>query len=419
MKPIVRSLALCIALAVPVASQAGDSSANPLARGKLDFEPCKNHFILSAPDPCASAPHASWVATSDMHEARTRHTATLLKDGTVLVAGGGVASAELYDPRDGSWTMTGPLSRVWGGQTAILLPSGKVLVLGNMMPSMVPGPIDNSAEIYDPATRQWTSAEGMQIPRVLFTATLLDTGKVLVVGGDGNDDQTVAAAELYDPETNTWAFTGKSTGLFWHTATKLRDGRVLIAGGTRDDFISDTVTRSELYDPATGVFVFAGDMQIARGMHVATLLDDGSVLVTGGFLRDCPPTGGCRFVTLSAAERYDPLVGRWLPAGSQNVARMSHTATLLSDRTVLLTGGDLSAGGPPEVTYSTLQSSERFDASASSWGGEASMKSPRADHTATLLPDGSVLVAGGRQSPNYGSAQPLKSAELYGPIPAR
>jgi hypothetical protein len=418
MKPIVRFLAVCIALVAAVASQAGDPSANPIARRSLDFQRCKNHFILSAPDPCAITPDASWVATSDMHEARTRHTATLLKDGTVLVAGGGVASAELYDPRDGSWTMTGPLSHVWGGQTAILLPSGKVLVLGNMMPSMVPVPIDNSAEIYDPATRQWTNAEGMQIPRVLFTATLLDTGKVLVVGGDGNDDQTVAAAELYEPETNSWAFTGNSTGVFWHTATKLRDGRVLIAGGTRDDFISATVTRSELYDPATGAFVFAGDMQIARGMHVATLLDDGSVLVTGGFLRDCPG-GGCDFFTLANAERYDPSAGRWFPAGIQNVARMSHTATLLPDQTVLLTGGDLSGGNVPGVTYSTLQNSELSDRDATSWGHGMSTRSPRADHTATLLPDGTVLVAGGRQTPNYGNAQPLKSAELYAPITSK
>src|SRR6266702_1123239 len=283
MKPIVPSFALFLALAASVASQAADLSPNPIARGNVDLERCKNHFILRTPDPCTITPDASWISTSDLHEARAQHTATLLKDGTVLVTGGGVASAELYDPRDGSWTMTAPLSHVRTQHTATLLSGGKVLVLGNE--STIAGDalvIDDSAEIYDPATRQWTSAEGMRVPRTLFTATLLDTGKVLIVGGVDSRDQVVTAAELYDPQTNSWTFTGYASARFWHTATKLRDGRVLIAGGVPDDFFSEPVETAEYYDPVSGEFVFAGYMHSARAMHAATLLDDGSVLVSGG-----------------------------------------------------------------------------------------------------------------------------------------
>ena len=424
MKRIVPSLALVLALvlalAASVAAHAQGLALNPAARGKIDIGGCKNHFILRSPGPCPETPDASWTAAPDMHDARMRHTATLLKDGTVLVAGGYVASAELYDPRDGTWTLTLPLSHARQGHTATLLPNGKVLVIGGGMPSAEPivnntFPIDSSAEIYDPATRQWTSAQGMQIPRVLFTATLLDTGKVLVVGGVDAHDETVPAAELYDPETNSWAFTGTSSALFWHTATKLRDGRVLIAGGVLDDFFSITIPLCQLYDPVSGTFAVTGNMQIARATHVATLLDDGSVLVVGGFFRSCPNGGYCDFRGIAAAERYDPSTGSWLPGGVPNFARMSHTATLLPDQTVLVAGGDQSFGNVPAVTYGVLQNSELSGADGSSWGHEASMRAPRADHTATLLPDGSVLVAGGRSTVNYGNDnQLLKSAEIYG-----
>jgi hypothetical protein len=415
MKPIVHFLAFCIALAVPVASHAGDLADNPLARGKVDLDPCKNHFILR--EPCGLTPNASWAATSDMHEARSGHTATLLNDGTVLVAGGGVASAELYDPRDHSWTLTGPLSHARVGHKALLLPSGKVLVLGGGMPGRgLPMVIDNSAEIYDPSTRQWTGVAGMQIPRQAYEAILLDTGKVLVVGGVDADDRTVLAAELYDPQTDSWDFTGNSTVAFWHTMTKLRDGRVLIAGGVLDDWLAEPINSAELYDPASGTFAPTGAMFYERAEHVASLLDDGSVLVSGGFIKGYPSDGGyCGFGSITYTERYDPRGGNWLPAGIQNVARMSHTATLLDDGTVLLTGGDQSTGSCPNITWSTIANSEVSGPDSSSWTHVMPTMFPRANHTATLLPDGSVLVAGGRQSPNYGTGvQALKSAELYG-----
>jgi hypothetical protein len=406
MRKIILSFALLFAVALPVSSQ-----TNPAARGNVHSKLCKNHYILSAPDPCFAAPSA-WVATADMHEARSGHTATLLKDGTVLVAGGGVASAELYDQAAGTWTLTGPLSRARTSHTATLLPNGKVLVLGDApRPSGCCIGIDTSGEIYDPATGEWTSVEPMPSPRTWFTATLLDSGKVLVVGGIDTADEMVTTAHRYDPETNSWTSVGTSGAVFWHTATKLHDGRVLITGGVPDDWLSIPLRTSVLYDPVSGAFVPVGNMEFARAEHTATLLADGSVLVAGGFYKDYTSLGGyCVFDTLAFTERFDPSTNSWVKGGMQSVPRMWHASTLLADQSVLLTGGEITAGNCPSIAWSTLQSSEVSGASQLTWGHETSMQVPRANHTATLLTNGSVLVTGGVDGNLV-----LKSAEVYGP----
>jgi hypothetical protein len=151
-----------------------------------------------------------------MIEARAHHTATLLRDGRVLVAGGSsvgfiipegvephlLASAELYDPGSGSWTPTGSMIEVRNGHTATLLPDGRVLVAGGYSVGGVGGPVA-SAELYDPSTGSWTPTGSMMRARAGHTATLLPDGRVLVAGGSGGDSGTVASAELYDPGSGT------------------------------------------------------------------------------------------------------------------------------------------------------------------------------------------------------------------------
>jgi hypothetical protein len=362
----------------------------------------KNHYILGY----ALTP---WIATGNLNVARRFHTATLLPDGRVLVAGGWgsgpLDSAELYDPGTGIWTATGSLTQPRAGHTATLLPSGKVLVAGGE--SL--GELAGTAELYDPATGSWTPTGNLNTPRVAFTTTLLAIGKVLVAGGVDNSDATLASAELYDPSTETWSFTGDLiTGRLVHTATPLQDGRVLVIGGWTDDFFQWVTSRAELYDPIAGTWSGAASLGERRLFHTATTLPDGKVLVAGGYRSDPFGGGSGAYIPTSLAEveLFDPIVGTWEIVGNLNEARSQHTATLLPDGEVLL------AGGFDWNVRLNVSSSESYEAVTAASTNTGSLRSARYGHTATLLLDGTVLVAGGEGYGPSGSAT-LGSAELY------
>ena len=195
----------------------------------------------------------SWTMTGNLNVARSGHTATLLPNGKVLVFGGftgsgsntqSLRSAELYDPATGVWTFTGSAFYERANHTATLLPNGRVLVAG--------GGNLKSAELYDPATGQWYATGPLQVGRSSPTATLLPNGKVLIVGGYN------ASAELYDPVTQVWTPTGDlNVGRTEHRMALLPDGRVLVVGG----FVINGFSNSaELYDPATGVWTLTGSL---------------------------------------------------------------------------------------------------------------------------------------------------------------
>ena len=219
------------------------------------------------------------------------HTATLLPNGKVLVAGGtyggsgDLTSAELYDPTNGTWTATGSLNTKRLRHTATLLDpnvapgaNGKVLVAGGQGG----GDILTSAELYDPASGTWTATGSLNIKRQWYTATLLPNGKVLVAGGYGDD--ILASAELYNPTNGTWTGTGSlNTKRLRHTATLLPNGKVLVAGGIDDLGISHATASAELYDPASGTWTYTGSLNTARETHTATLLPNGNVVAAGGW----------------------------------------------------------------------------------------------------------------------------------------
>jgi hypothetical protein len=368
----------------------------------------KNHYILGYA-------HTPWIATGNLNVARSFHTATLLPDGRVLVAGGltsipnGAAlldSAELYDPAIGSWTTTTSLTRRRSGHTATLLPSGQVLAVG--------GDQAGTAELYDPASESWTPTGNLNTPRFGFTATLLDTGKVLVAGGVGNSDETVKSAELYDPAAGTWSFTGDLvTGRFFHTATPLQDGTILAVAGWTDDFLQTVTSEAELYDPVTGTWSSDARLNQARALHTATRLQDGKVLVAGGYLDKrvyIPASYGTYYVptSLDEVELYDPVARTWAPVGNLVAARDSHTATLLPDGEVLIAGGfDWNA-------RVHVSGTELYDAVTGTRMNTANLASARRWHTATLLPDGTVLIAGGRFEVSIGGdIETLVSVERF------
>ena len=238
----------------------------------------------------------TWSATSSLSRARTAHTATLLTDGKVLVAGGyGVrgsfgeilTTAEVYDPATGTWSVTGSLALARQGHTATLLPNGKVLVAGGIGS-------DNAtvatAEVYDPATGTWSVTGSLVSARYKHTvssgrdahaAALLADGKVLAIGGERGRGSP-ATAEVYNPATGAWSVTGSPAfARREHTATVLADGKFLVAGGL-DMSMSRFLETAEVYNPATGTWSATGPLATARHWHTATLLLDGKVLVVGG-----------------------------------------------------------------------------------------------------------------------------------------
>jgi hypothetical protein len=296
--------------------------------------------------------------TGDLVAVRAFKTATRLLDGRVLFTGGyncgpagqdqTVASAEVYDPATGTFTATGPMHDRRQFHTATLLLDGRVLVAGGYASSEpttssivlasvrtaeTSASVLDTAEVYDPATGTFSETGTMSTFRDNHSATLLDDGRVLVAGGGGEAYASSTSADIYDPATGRFTKTdAMQTGRWLHTATLLADGRVLILGGRSPQ---DSVYRTaEIYDPDAAAFQDAGSMREGRQEHTATLLEDGRVLIAGGSWSD-----GQDWRVLSSAEMYDPGSGTFTTIGPIGTPRFSHVATRLADGRVLIVGG--------------------------------------------------------------------------------
>lgn len=275
-----------------------------------------------------------------------------------------------------TFTLTGSMNTSRQQHTATLLPNGRVIVIGGFN-----GSTDtNTAEIFDVDTGLWTTTGSMAQVRRNHTATLLNNGKILVV-----EKQT---AELYDPNRGTFSSAGNTVYNHFRgsTATELLDGKVLVVGDTC------AKTNAEIYDPATGIFKATGNLNATHSYHTATLLSDGKVLIAAGQGQTGQST---RPQTHAVAEVYDPSTGTFTTTNSLNVDRFGHTATLLSDGTVLIAGG-VQTTTPGRGN--AVNSAEIYDPSKGTFTLISDMNNPRASHTATLLRHGTVLLVGGCHS---------------------
>ena len=355
---------------------------------------------------------AQFAPAANLDSQRERHAAVALSDGRVLVGGGYdssrnlPAATSLYDVASG-WVATGPLPEGALDLTFTLLQDGRVIAVGGYATG------HTIAALYTPGpggSGTWASAatllsDGQVQARGGHAATLLPDGRVLVVGGSDVGGFRFHTSELYTPDASagSWALAAApaATERANVTATLLRDGTVLVVGGSDNN--GNHLASTEAYVPspmAAGSWLAKGSLSVGRDAHTATLLPDGTVLVAGGVGQ----------TVLSSAELYNPLTGLWSTTGSMATARYQHTATLLPCGLVLVTGG---AGAGSAV----IGSGELYNPATRTWSPAGNLTSARLFHTATATSNGNVLLTGGDGGPVYsGSAlKALNSAELYMP----
>lgn len=318
---------------------------------------------------------AGWLQLNPLPESRTGHSATLLLNGQVLIAGGyngsgHVSESVLFDPQTKGWIGSGSMNVPRDDHRATLLADGRVLVTGGIDPNT--GYTD-AAEIYDSADGQWTSVDPLADARGHHSATLLPDGRVLVAGGrDGVGP--ISSAEIFDPSNGMWSSAPALDSAQYHHRAVLTDAGVLKVGGF-DGAGGMPVT--ELYD---GSWSPRTDPQLIRSSHAAIRLADGDVLVAGGFVDGAGYT--------ATAERYDVPDDTWTPAGTLNTARDSLEVSLLLSGRVLVAGG---------MNGDSVSVCDFFDPSTGQWEVAPSLADARRGHTLTRLNSGHLIVVGGVQ----------------------
>ncbi len=415
----------------------------------------------------------NWSATGAMNVPRRNHTASVLLDGSVLVVGGEngtgpLASAEIYDPVTDTWAMTGSMATARINHTATRLKDGRVLVVGGC------GSLGcfASAEIFDPTSGTWTSAGSLVGQREKHTATLLQDGSVLVAGGYrsfgiASEIGSYRTAYRYDPDANTWEAAGSMAsaihGRSSHNAVLRRDGKVLVVGGYYRHILLGTtytgyLSSSELYDPVANTwtdlarpiaygrqlmagvldaygnyFLIGGDndtpawdveytdinaaadtwhatagefLQTARKNAAAVILPGGVILVAGGNSDD---TSG-----VNTAETNRFMIGasesRDIPDNPAVNGMFLSSATMIRNGDIMITGGSDQYDNSDQPCTNRVYLWDHTAQTITDVPPDSNMNRARCGHTTTLLPDGRVVVLGGRMSTFGSSAGP---GEIY------
>ena len=345
---------------------------------------------------CPKIASAQTSSALPVNPARSGPTSTLLAGGAVLVAGGLAESvlgtgpeytptAETFDPVSGAWRQTGRMHSGRSKHTATLLRNGKVLVVGGLTDAPV-----GSAELYTPASRTWTTA-GSIPPRYRQAATLLADGRALIAGGQVQDHfGFLTDAWIFDPATNTWAQTGSmDQGRSDFTLTLLKDGRVLAAGGR---IVGHGTAGQDalIYDPKSGAWATAPNiMSFPRAQHASVALKDGEVFLVGGTTTPYGAEQVQRTDQLDrVAEIYNPISGTFRPVPSPSTARLYPSAELLAGGKVLVTGGAVfkpAAMPTSPASQESIASAEIFDPRTGAWSSRPSVPFLTATTTATFL----------------------------------
>lgn len=373
----------------------GTSSGDANAYPTYDYATAKTDTTQFQPD--IFPPNGPFFAVGSLHQDRAGHTATLLEDGRVLIAGGYMASnqlsptainsVEIYDPATGLFKESGSLLTPRSNAAAARLDDGTVLIAGG---KRIDGSILQTAEVYDPKTGVSVETGSMSVARSSTVAIALDGGRVLIVGGD-SPDGWISGADIYDPAERTFSkldadFDGPVA------ATKLLDGRVLVAGGMASYGPS---VAAWIYAPDTGLFTQVGNLSVGRDGPTSCLLPDGKVMVVGGL--------GAEKSVNYTADVFDPNLEAFSSSVTLADYRYRGTTTALPDGSAVLMGGVDDAGTPIGSVESVSPDSGPIPV--------GTMTAGRADQTATTLNDGTVLIVGGLSDPSVTTG----TASLYAP----
>ncbi len=346
-----------------------------------------------------TAAPAVFKLVASLRTKRVHHTATLLPNGTVLIAGGQdgnglvTATAEVFDPATGRFVLTGSMLKRRHFHTATLLLDGTVLITGGL--AYNPDEFHSTAEIYNPATGTFSSTGNMGSARYYHSATQLSDGRVLVDSGQWTFPPP--SSRIYNPVTRVFSTTGAPTVFrSTHPAVPLVDGRVLFAGAYGEPTPGEggSIADAEVFDPATGTYELTSSLGVARSLHSTTRLLDGRVLVVGG---------GNTCASQCTAEIYDAVGANRVPVDPLSVGRTGHATAVLDSGMALVVGG--------QTASAYTATAELFDPATNSFQSTGAMNVARQGHTATVLLDGTVLIVGG-----YGMLA-AQSAEVFAPAP--
>ena len=340
--------------------------------------------------PTAWAQAITWTPANPMNKARGFFAAGELLNGNVLVAGGFDGSmanfifpdAEIYNLHTGAWTPIAPMNTARAAPGAVRLEDGRIMVIGGADENFN---FLDSAEIYDPSTGTWSFTGSMNEPRFEdFVAVLLPGRKVLIAGGFGPPFNALNSAEIYDEATNTWTPTGSMNVARAEFAyVVLHDGRVLAVGGVADDLTP--IASAEIYNPATGTWTLTGSMSTGRNDLAVVVLQDGRVLAAGGGM------GDEELPRYASAEIFDPHTGQWTPTGAMTAPRSEteYAVVRLPDGRVLVPGGHTAFQTP-------VSSADLYNPRTGTWSAAGSMSVVRAGHSSIVLRGNrGVLVMGG------------------------
>jgi hypothetical protein len=366
-----------------------------------------NGFTATSTETFSTTVIGSLYNGPNMTVSRYDHTATLLNNGKVLVTGGihtqvdGTSkinnSVELYDPDLGVFTINSPsmdMKIPRASHTETLLANGNVLIAGGYR-AISGSPVSlSSFEIFDINTMTFTVYDQLNTGRHYHTATRLKDGRVLITGGSNaisGVETYLSSTEIYDPATNTFTTVGSMTSpRVLHTVTLLNNGKVLIVGGGNT---SGNLSSYEIFDPTTNTFTFIGSFTKAVSLHTATLLQSGKVLIYAGADRKIYNPDTNNFIETSSETTY--------------LSKILHTSVLLSDGKVFFIGGG-NRGFKPE---NLLNYSEIYNPSDETFTITGNIHTKRISHTATLLNNGKVIIIGGHS----GDEKALSSSEIYTP----